>query len=168
MLSQRILVVDDDEILRSQLSRAFNRRGFLAVEAANYDEAVEQLSDLPIDMAVVDLRMPGKSGIEVLGKNQRAFTKKTRTVMLTGYGSIANAVDAVKHGAINYLSKPVDADQILKALQPDAEIEVEYHTPSLAEAEWNHIQKVLADCGGNVFRSCSNTRHSAQNFATQA
>jgi two-component system response regulator RegA len=101
--------------------------------------------------------MPGKSGLELLGElRQRRAT--TNSVVLTGYGSISNAVEAMREGAVDYLTKPADADQILETLLTDdvrqSEREAaEFKPLSLAEAEWNHIQRVLADCEGNLTRA---------------
>lgn len=152
MIGSTILLVDDDEVLRATLSRAMRGRGFEVYTAANYDEALEQLEELRPKLAVVDLKMPGESGMAVLEAiAERSPT--TKSVVLTGYGSIANAVDAMKLGAVNYVTKPADADQILQAFansDTGSTSHSELQRPSLAEQEWNHIQKVLADCDGNI------------------
>jgi two-component system response regulator RegA len=104
-------------------------------------------------MAVLDLKMPGASGIDLL-REIRAQDPATEVLILTGYGSIATAVEATKLGAIGYVPKPVDADELLAAFarqrgeapSPAAPME----TPSLARAEWEHIQRVLSDCSGNI------------------
>jgi two-component system response regulator RegA len=101
-------------------------------------------------MAVVDLKMPGGSGLDVL-RELRRQDPSTRVLMLTGYGSIATAVEAVREGAVGYLPKPADADEILAALHgTNTAKEKGIETPSLARAEWEHIQRVLTDCGGNI------------------
>ena len=105
-------------------------------------------------LAVLDLKMPGKSGMELL-KEIRHISPEIRAVMLTGYGSITNAVEAIKHGAVNYVTKPADADQVLAALDEHPAMmarqpEDDLVPPSLAEAQWEHIHRVLADCDGNV------------------
>ena len=157
MNPKTLLYVDDDQVLRSQLARAFASRGLLVRAAAGYDEAVEHLESVSPDLAIVDMKMQGKSGIDVL----RAIGSRspaTRSIILTGYGSIANAVEAMQHGAVNYVTKPADADQILAAFDqeradlPNSE-EAVFNRPSLAESEWNHIQKVLVDCDGNITRA---------------
>ncbi|MEM9355316.1 MAG: response regulator [Pseudomonadota bacterium] len=154
MWNKTILYVDDDDVLRERLSRAFVARGLQVITAASVDEATQQLNSIAPDLALVDLRMPGKSGMELL-KELKQRSPQTKTVVLTGYGSIANAVDAMQLGALSYVTKPADADQILEAFEQAAEesiqaAESEMKRPSLAETEWNHIQQVLADCGGNV------------------
>jgi len=100
--------------------------------------------------AVLDLKMPGKSGLDVLQKI-REVSPETKCVILTGYGSITNAVEAVKLGAVGYITKPADADQVLAAFEKSRETPTpEFPPPSLAEAQWEHIQRVLADSGGNI------------------
>jgi len=153
---KKLLIVDDDEILRNRLKRAMQRRGFMVFEGDGYETAIEIAHQYRPEMAVLDLKMPGKGGIELL-RDLTAILPDLKAVMLTGYGSIANAVEAVKLGAVNYMTKPADADEICRALgledvspqQPETEAE-SFGTQSLAEAQWEHIQRVLADCNGNI------------------
>jgi two-component system response regulator RegA len=146
-----LLLVDDDQVLRERLGRALQARGFDVTTAAGGEEALEHARRDAPEFAVVDLRMPGASGIDVLDA-LRSVDPATRVLMLTGYGSIATAVEATRRGAVGYLSKPADADEVVAALtgRPAPEGPVEIDTPSLARAEWEHIQRVLVDCGGNV------------------
>ncbi len=150
-----ILVVDDDEILRSRMCRAFRERGLEVRSAANVDEALSLAQTDAPELAVVDLRMPGRSGIELV-RALKELDPATRIVVLTGYGSIATAVEAMRLGATNYLPKPADADDVLMALFPGSEPELALaledapQAPSLARAEWEHIHRVLSDCGGNL------------------
>ncbi len=149
-----LLIVDDNEIFRDRLARAFTDRGYDVRKAENYEQAVESAQLESPEWAVVDLRMPGKSGLEVV-RDLKDIDEQTQIVVLTGYGSIATAIDAVKLGAINYLQKPADADDIIAAFSrgeqpPMSGAEHDYDAPSLARAEWEHIQRVLADCGGNI------------------
>ncbi len=155
-MSKTILLVDDDEVLRNRLQRAFVSRGYDVRVAVDVDEAEASLETHRPDLCVLDLKMPGRSGMDFL-KILQAQSPNTRTVMLTGYGSISNAVEAVKLGAVNYVPKPVDADDVLMALNetdttkfkpPQQEDSIP--APSLAEAEWQHIQRVLSDTGGNI------------------
>jgi two-component system response regulator RegA len=145
-----VLVVDDDEVFRTRLGRALGERGFVVTLAATVDDALAAVGEAP-EYAVVDLRMPGKSGLELL-KALREKDPNTRVVMLTGYGSIPTAVEATKLGAAGYLTKPADADDVVKALmgaqvsQGDPLMD----TPTLARAEWEYIHRVLADCGENI------------------
>ena len=110
--------------------------------------------------AIVDLRMPGKSGLELISALME-IDEEIQILVLTGYGSIATAVEAVRRGAIDYLSKPVDTEQILAVFErdsaatpatpaPGSAADVAEAKPSLARVEWEHIQRVLSDCGGNI------------------
>jgi two-component system response regulator RegA len=152
--SVSLLLVDDDLILRERLARAFRSRGYDVRSAANYEEALTLARQESPELAVVDLRMPGRSGLELI-RDLKAIDAETRIVILTGYGSIATAVEATKLGAAYYLPKPADADEILAAfargdgpaLEPGS---VEFAPPSIERVKWEHINRVLADCGGNL------------------
>lgn len=149
-----LLLVDDDEIFRERLGRALRRRGYEVREAEDYDAALVLAHEDSPEYAVIDLRMPGRSGLELL-RDLKALDSTTRVVMLTGYGSIATAVEAVRLGADNYVSKPAGANDIVAAFdradRPPLEATTEeYEAPSLARLEWEHINRVLADCGGNI------------------
>jgi two-component system response regulator RegA len=150
------LVVDDDDTFRNRLCRAFAARGWEAIGASDGPGALELASRSSPDLAVVDLRLPGMSGLDIV-QGLRSLDETTCIIMLTGYGSIATALTATKLGANHYLSKPADADQILNAYSKISEGlnnlpgEPEKHAvPSLARVEWEHIQRVLTDCDGNV------------------
>jgi len=148
--SLSILVVDDDDVLRNRLEKAFLRRGFVVYMAGDFDQAIGLAKLHEPARAVLDLKMPGKSGLELL-KAIGETSPKTDCVILTGYGSITNAVEAVKLGAVGYVTKPADADQVLAAFSDSPVIEdPEFPPPSLASAQWEHIQRVLADAGGNI------------------
>jgi len=151
-LPRKLLLVDDDVTYCTVLARALVRRGFVVSVAHNVEEAMQIIAQNLPAYAVIDLKMPGPSGLSLI-----AYLKErepdARIVVLTGYSSIATAVEAVKLGATYYLSKPADADEIVAAFD---------HRPGVAEAvivtkpmsverlEWEHLQKVLADCGGNI------------------
>jgi len=146
-----ILLVDDDEVLRERLAQAIRARGYEVRTAGSAEEALREVARESPEMAVLDLKMPGMSGLDLL-KELRNQDPSTRVLMLTGYGSIATAVQAVREGAVGYLPKPADADEILAALAgKDTTAPAKPgETPSLARAEWEHIQRVLTDCGGNI------------------
>jgi two-component system, response regulator RegA len=152
-----ILIVDDDEVYRNRLARAFVDRGYDVRTGSDFDTAVAAAQTESPEYAVVDLKMPGKSGLELV-KALNEIDPATKTVVLTGYGSIATAIDAVRLGATYYLSKPADADDIVNAfarggappLDPPPLDSGEYKAPSLARAEWEHINRVLSDAGGNI------------------
>ena len=150
-----MLLVDDDDVFRNMLTRAMTRRGYEVKAAANHDEALSILADWPPDRAVVDLRMPGPSGLDVLDAI-RATSPKAEVVILTGYGSIPTAIEATRRGAHYYVTKPADADEILAAFDAADGAGMNFQTgedikaPSLARVEWEHLQRVLTDCGGNI------------------
>lgn len=149
-----LLLADDDRVLRDRMARAFRERGFDVRTAADYQEALNSAKADSPEMAVIDLKMPGASGLQLV-RELKAIDPATKIVVLTGYGSIATAIDAIRLGATYFLPKPADADDILAAfargqnppLDPPA---ADYRAPSLARAEWEHINRVLSDCGGNI------------------
>lgn len=152
--STSLLLVDDEQVFRDRLARAFRTRGLDVRTAGNYDEALASAQADSPELAVVDLRMPGRSGLELV-RDLKAIDPATKIVVLTGYGSIATAVDAMRLGATHYLSKPADADDILASFlraegEPLAAAPSDHRAPSLARAEWEHISRVLSDCGGNI------------------
>lgn len=149
-----VLLVDDDDVFRERLARALRDRGYTVHMAASYEHALSRAREESPEYAVVDLRMPGRSGLEIV-RDLAAFDPSTRIVVLTGYGSIATAVEAVRLGAVQYLSKPVGIEELLVAFEralkpPMVALEDGYRTPSLARTEWEHIQRILTDCGGNI------------------
>lgn len=149
-----LLLVDDDEVFRTRMARAFVERGYEVTSAHDHDSAVAHAKIESPELAVLDLKMPGKSGLELV-KALLEIDPQTKIVVLTGYGSIATAIDAVRLGATYYLQKPADADEILAAFArgqapPLDPPESDYRAPSLARAEWEHINRVLSDCGGNI------------------
>ena len=146
-----LLVVDDDATLRTRLVRAFRDRGLDVTAAGNYEEAIAAAQAETPELALVDLRLPTRSGLDVV-RSLKELDATTTIVVLTGYGSIATAVESVKLGAATYLTKPVDADQILAAFNGETAPGQGpgFAVPSLARVEWEHIQRVMADCGGNL------------------
>lgn len=152
---QSILLVDDSFILRDRLAEAFLERGFRVSVAGTCDEAVELYRLDPTDLAVVDLRMPGRTGLTVIA-DLKAIRPEVQVLILSGFGSIATAIDAIRLGAVNFLPKPADADDILNAFKrggtevPMVESDDEILVPTLAQAEWEHIHRVLADCSNNI------------------
>lgn len=143
------LLVDDDEVFRTRLAKALQSRGLAAHGVGDAASAMEWLKTNQPDAAIVDLRMPGLSGLDLVPR-LAAQRPGIRIVVLTGYGSIATAVEAVRSGAINYLTKPLDTDQILAAFEQQAEPADKESIPSLARVEWEHIQRILHDCEGNI------------------
>ena len=119
MSARRLLLVDDDETFRGRLARALEARGLAVVTAPDPAAALEEARRHAPDYAVVDLKMPGGSGLDLV-RELVAHAPAIRIVVLTGYGSIASAVEAMHRGAHHYLSKPADADEIIAALEGDA------------------------------------------------
>jgi two-component system response regulator RegA len=147
-----ILVVEDDTPLRTILVSALSQRGY---DARGVPDAASAISDAEQDspeMAVVDLRLPDQTGLDVV-RALKAIDPSTVIVVLTGYGSIATALEAVRLGAAHYLTKPTDADRILAAFQhglASRPRELPTDPPSLARVEWEHLNRVLTDCDGNI------------------
>jgi two-component system response regulator RegA len=154
-----LLLVDDDEAFRRALGGAMQRRGFAVTLAANAAEAEARAREQVFEYALVDVRMPGKSGIDLVGA-LRAIDEGTRIVVLTGYGTIANAVSAMRAGAVDYLMKPVDAAACEKALLgvPLPAEAAEDEVPSLDRVEYEYLQRVVADCGGNISEAARRLR----------
>jgi two-component system response regulator RegA len=150
-----IMLVDDSHVLRDRLVEAFQERGLRVTVAGDCDEAVEVFRHQPTDLAVVDLRMPGRSGLTLI-PDLKQIKPDVKIVILSGFGSIATAIDAIRLGATNFIPKPADADDILMAFaRGDSAIEIqeepsEIPVPTLAQAEWEHIHRVLADCSNNI------------------
>ncbi len=151
-MSQELLLVDDDETFCMVLARALTRRGFNVRTTQSVSGALVLAEQLVPDYVVLDLKMSGETGMSLIAQFKR-LNPAVRIVMLTGYASIATAVDAIKLGAIHYLAKPAEVDEIVAALhQADNHVPVvkEIPTPSLDRLEWEHIQRVLNEHAGNI------------------
>lgn len=146
-----LLVVDDDVVFATVLVRAFERRGFVARAVHAAGKAVAARRALAATHVVLDLRLGSENGLAVID-SLLADAPSTRILLLTGYASIATAVEAMRRGAINYLAKPVDADQILRAFDPTADAPPAPPVRPLGvdRLEWEHIQRVLAEHDHNV------------------
>lgn len=157
-----VLVVDDDRTFCATLASSLRRRGFNSVLAHNFTDAAAEAHAWKPERAIVDLRMPGPDGLQTVAA-LLAADPKLRIVVLTGYGSIATAVEAIKLGAVHYLTKPASLDEILRAFEGGDGIAVhpvtskfppappsQAATVRLNELEWEHLQRVLTEAGGNV------------------
>jgi two-component system response regulator RegA len=146
-----LLVVDDDEAFRLRLGRAMEKRGFQTRLAAGVKEAIALAREAPPAFAVVDLRLEDGDGIEVVNAIHD-LREDARVIILTGYGAIATAVAAVKAGAIDYLPKPADADDVEKALLARGAVRPEPpdNPMSADRVRWEHIQRVYELCDHNV------------------
>jgi two-component system response regulator RegA len=152
-VARSLMIVEDDAVLRARLARAFRERGFEVQECADAETALECASREAPEFALVDLRLESASGLDVV-RGLAAIDPATAIVVLTGYGSIATALEAVRLGARHYLTKPADVDEILGAfargVEPETASAGPESTPTLARVEWEHINRVLVDCGGNI------------------
>lgn len=150
-----ILLVDDDEPFRSRLARALVQRGVDCLTANDPAAAIEAAQQRALDGVVLDLRMPGRSGLELIPA-LLSLQPQVPIVVLTGYGSIPAALEAVRLGARDMLLKPADPDAVLAALRgvrPMREPDHLPEIPTLDRVEWEHIHRVLAETGGNISRT---------------
>jgi len=146
-----LLIVDDDDPFRDRLSRAMEKKGFQVKDAKSVDNAIQLVKSSPPNFAVVDLRLEGGNGLDVV-KQINNVKKDSRIVMLTGYGNLSTAVAAIKAGAIDYMAKPVDADDLESALlaKPDSKAEPPKNPMSADRVKWEHINRVFELCNRNV------------------
>lgn len=146
-----LLILDDDAPFRNRLGRAMTQRGFIVSAVATVAEALDIARANPPAFAVVDLRLEDGDGLDVV-RALHASRPDCRAVMLTGYGNIATAVAAVKSGAVDYLAKPADADDVVKALlaSPGDKPEPPENPMSADRVRWEHIQRVFELCDHNV------------------
>jgi two-component system, response regulator RegA len=146
-----LLILDDDAAFRTRLARALEQRGFEVNAVGSVAEASEIAAKAPPAYAVLDLRLEDGSGLSVVEALNKS-RPDARIVMLTGYGAIATAVAAVKAGALDYLAKPADPEDIVKALlaSPDEKPEPPENPMSADRIRWEHIQRVYELCGHNV------------------
>jgi two-component system response regulator RegA len=153
-MSEHVLLIDDDEVFARVLARALGARGFEVGIAANRAQALASVRELRPDYAVLDLKLGEENGLTLIPELLEA-KPELRILLLTGYASIATAVEAIKRGAWDYLAKPVDADQVVQALRGGGHAGGEepapvFAAPPLKRLEWEHIQRVLAECEGNI------------------
>lgn len=155
MSDKHFLVIDDDEVFSDILTRGLTRRGYEVTQAHTAEEAIRVAGQQKFSQITVDLHLGNDSGLALVAP-LRQLQPGARMLVLTGYASIATAVQAVKDGADNYLAKPANVETILGALQSDASLltaeeAIEHPTPlSVARLEWEHIQRVLAEHRGNI------------------
>ena len=146
-----LLIVDDDDPLRIRLARAMEKKGFQVKDAKTVENAVKLIKSSPPKFALVDLRLEDGSGLDVVQEINNT-SKDSRIVMLTGYGNLPTAVAAVKAGAIDYMAKPVDADDVESALLagPDSKAKPPENPMSADRVKWEHIHRVFELCNRNV------------------
>jgi len=149
--NKSLLIVDDDNPFRERLARAMEKKGFVVTQAESVKKGLDSLKLTKPAFAVVDLRLNDGNGLEVVKEIQNLNTH-SRIIMLTGYGNIPTAVAAIKHGAIDYLAKPADADDVEKALLADPKSKAQPpENPMTADrVKWEHIHRVFELCNRNV------------------
>ena len=149
--SALLLLVDDNVTFCKVLSAALEKRGFAVSVAHSVEQAIPIAENNPPEFAVVDLKMDGKPGL-MLVSVLHELDPNTRIVVLTGYASIATAVEAIKLGATQYLAKPANADEIVAAFDhiADGNTPLKTQPAQIGELEWEHIQRVLHEHGGNI------------------
>jgi two-component system response regulator RegA len=147
-----LLIVDDDDMLRETLVKAFKRRGHVVEQAKSVEAALKICNNYHPQWLVLDLRMPGQIGTDLIKPLKDRYQESIKIVVLTGYGSITTAIQAMRLGAHNYLTKPTDIDSIIQSFaeQPEVSSADKPEPLSLSDVEWEHIQKVLRDCDGNI------------------
>ena len=146
-----LLIVDDDDPLRMRLARAMEKKGFQVKDAKTVENAVKMVISSPPKFALVDLRLEDGNGLDVVREINKV-KKDSRIVMLTGYGNLPTAVAAVKSGAIDYMAKPVDADDVEAALlaDPESKAKPPENPMSADRVKWEHIHRVFELCNRNV------------------
>ena len=146
-----LLIVDDDNPLRERLARAMEKKGFKVSQAESVKSGINYAKQQKTSFAVVDLRLGDGNGLEVVKEIQKT-NSKSRIIMLTGYGNISTAVAAIKEGAIDYLAKPADADDVERALlaDPDKKAAPPENPMSADRVKWEHIHRVFELCNRNV------------------
>ena len=148
-----VLIVDDDDVFRIRLCRAMAQHDWDVSDASSGEEALAIARERSPDLVLVDLKMPGMGGLDLVPQ-LRELDSSMAIIVLTGYGSIPTTISAMKRGANHYMSKPADAEQVLAAYESldstAEEAEIPAAVPSLARVEWEHMQRVMADCGRNI------------------
>ena len=146
-----LLIVDDDNPLRDRLARAMGKKGFHVTQAESVEKGINQAKNSPPAFAIIDLRLGDGSGLKVVEEIKK-YKKDSRVVMLTGYGNIPTAVEAVKAGAIDYIPKPADADDVENALlaSPQSKAIPPKDPMSADRVKWEHINRIFELCNRNV------------------
>ena len=146
-----LLIVDDDNPLRDRLARAMGKKGFHVTQAESVEKGINQAKNSPPAFAIIDLRLGDGSGLKVVEEIKK-YKKDSRVVMLTGYGNIPTAVEAVKAGAIDYIPKPADADDVENALlaSPESKAIPPKDPMSADRVKWEHINRIFELCNRNV------------------
>ncbi len=158
-MKKELLIVDDDLPFRERLSRSMKKKDFIVESFPSFSESLKRIKEKKFVYAIVDMRLNDGSGLELI-KKIREISPKTKSLLLTGYGNIATAVAAIKSGAIDYLPKPAEIDQIYDALTNSKEIlPPPPENPMTADRiRWEHIQRVFVQCNRNVSETARRLR----------
>ncbi len=149
-MTEKLLIVDDDQTFAAVLARSMERHGFQAATACSAEQALTACRETAFVKAVVDLKLEQQSGLQLIPQLLK-LRPELQILMLTGYSSIATAVEAIKLGAVNYLCKPAGSEEILAAFNADGgDVALAVTPPSVDRLEWEHIQRVLAANDGNI------------------
>ena len=158
-MNKELIIVDDDFPFRERLSRSMQKKGFNVENFSNSLEAINRIKVKKFDYAIVDMRLEDCSGLELI-KKMKQNNPNTKPLLLTGYGNIATAVAAIKSGAIDYLPKPAEVDQIYDALTSSKDIlPPPPENPMTADRiRWEHIQRVFIQCNRNISETARRLR----------
>ena len=158
-MSKRLMIVDDDLPFRERLTKSMEKKGFSVESFSNYQDSLKKIVNSYFDYAIVDMRLEDGSGLELI-KKIKELSPSTKSLLLTGYGNIATAVAAIKSGAIDYLPKPAEIEQIVAALTNSKQIlPPPPENPMTADRiRWEHIQRVFFQCKRNVSETARRLR----------
>lgn len=158
-MNNKLIIVDDDNVFRERLARSMEKKDFFVVTFSSYKDCIEYCYNEKFDYAIVDMRLEDGSGLELI-KKIKEISPTTKALLLTGYGNIATAVAAIKTGAIDYLPKPAEIDQIYDALtSADKTLPPPPENPMTADRiRWEHIQRVFILCKRNVSETARRLR----------
>ena len=159
LMNKELMIVDDDLPFRERLSRSMEKKDFIVESFPSFNDSLKRIKEKKFDYVIVDMRLSDGSGLELI-KKIRQISPKTKSLLLTGYGNIATAVAAIKSGAIDYLPKPAEIDQIYDALTNSKEIlPPPPENPMTADRiRWEHIQRVFVQCNRNVSETARRLR----------
>ena len=158
-MNNKLIIVDDDTPFRDRLCRSMEKKGFTVESYINYKDGLKRCTDITFDYAIIDMRLEDGSGLELI-KHIKEKNPNTRSLLLTGYGNIATAVAAIKSGAIDYLPKPAEINQIYDALisSKDTLPPPPSNIMTADRVRWEHIQRVFIQCNRNVSETARKLR----------
>tara|TARA_Y100000590_G_scaffold117197_1_gene133946 strand:+ start:456 stop:983 length:528 start_codon:yes stop_codon:yes gene_type:complete len=158
-MGNELIIIDDDHLFRERLARSMEKKGFTVESFGTSLESIKRIKEKKFDYAIVDMRLEDGSGLEII-KEIKKYNTETRSLLLTGYGNIATAVAAIKTGAIDYLPKPAEVEQIYEALTSLKDILPSLpNNPMTADRiRWEHIQRIFTQCNRNVSETARRLR----------